>query len=114
MNHKRHGFPKRGEIWWINFDPAAGTEIKKTRPAVVVSNDISNEFLERLQVVPLTSNTEKIYPSESVVTIKGKKNKAAADQIATVSKRRVYKKIGRITSDEMTGIDYVLKVQLGL
>ena len=114
MNRKKVSFPKRGEIWWINFDPSIGTEITKTRPAVVVSNDISNEFLERIQVVPVTSKTEKIYPSESLVTIKGKRNKAMADQLATVSKRRLYKKIAKLTSEEMSGVEYVLKVQLGL
>jgi mRNA interferase MazF len=114
MNRKKTGFPKRGEVWWINFDPSIGTEITKTRPAVVVSNDISNEFLERIQVVPITRNTEKIYPSESLVTVKGKKNKAAADQLATVSKRRVYKKITKLSDEEMNGVEYVLKVQLGL
>src|SRR3989344_8360790 len=93
MVRKKNDFPKRGEVWWINFDPAVGTEIRKTRPAIVVSNDISNEFLERIQVVPLTSNVEKIYPSETIITIRGKKSKAAADQIATVSKLRVNKKI---------------------
>jgi mRNA interferase MazF len=114
MARRQTNFPKRGEVWWINFDPSIGTEITKTRPAIVVSNDISNEFLERIQVVPLTSNTEKIYPSESLVTIKSKKNKAAADQLATVSKRRVYKRIAKLSDEEMSGVEYVLKVQLGL
>jgi len=114
MARKRVAFPRRGEVWWINFDPSIGTEVRKTRPAVIVSNDIANEFLERIQVVPLTSNVEKIYPSEAIVTIRGKKSKAAADQIATVSKLRVYRKVGRLSSDELTGVEYVLRVQLGL
>lgn len=114
MRTLKSKFPKRGEVWWINFDPAVGTEVNKTRPAVVVSNDDSNEFLERIQVVPLTSSTQKIYPSESLVTVKGTKSKAAADQIATVSKRRVYKKVGALSADGLAGVEYVLKVQLGL
>src|SRR3989344_2933170 len=114
MARKRVAFTRRGEVWWINFAPSIGTEVRKTRPAVIVSNDIANEFLESIQVVPLTSNVEKIYPSEAIVQIRGKKSKAAADQIATVSKLRVYRKVGRLSSDELTGVEYVLRVQLGL
>ena len=114
MRRSRKNFPKRGEVWWVNFDPSVGTEAKKTRPAVVVSNDDSNEFLERIQVVPFTSTIEKIYPSESLVTLKGKRSKATADQIITVSKRRIYKKAGLLSAEDMAGVEYVLKVQLGL
>jgi len=113
-NTKNNNWPKRGEVWWINFDSSVGTEVRKTRPAVVVSNDISNEFLERIQVVPFTGNIEKIYPSETLVGIHGKKSKAAADQIATVSKRRVYKKAGTLSAEDLAGVEYVMKLQLGL
>ena len=49
---------KRGEVWWVNLDPSIGTEIKKTRPAVIISNDSANKFLNRVQIIPLTSNVE--------------------------------------------------------
>ena len=113
MSGKRD-FPKRGDVWWVNFDPAIGTESMKTRPAVIVSNDISNEFLERVQVVPITSNVTKIYPSEAIVTLRGKKNKAAADQITTVSKLRLRTRIARLTEDELASVEFVMKMQLGL
>ncbi len=60
---------KRGEVWWVNFDPSTGGEIKKTRPAIILSNDISNKYLNRVQVVPLTSSTDRLYPSEAYVIV---------------------------------------------
>jgi len=105
---------KRGEVWWVNFDPSLSGEIKKTRPAVVVSNDSSNKHMNRVQVVPTTSNTSKLYPCEAYITIKDKTSKAMADQIMTVSKKRLLDKIGVLSTDEMIDIEHILKVQLGI
>jgi mRNA interferase MazF len=106
--------PKRNEVWWINFEPSIGSEIKKTRPAVVVSNDISNKYLDRFQVVPLTSNITKIYPGESVIEIEGKSGKAVTNQMATVSVARFGKKICTLTSIEQINLDEAIKTQLDL
>lgn len=64
---------KRGEVWWVNFEPALGSEIRKKRPAVIVSNDVANTMMSRVQVVPVTSNIDKLYPSEAYVTVANKK-----------------------------------------
>ena len=80
--------PKRGEVWWIVFDPAQGTETKKQHPVIVLSNDNSNTYLDRFQVVPLTANTSRVYASECVVELKKQPGKVMADQLRTVSASR--------------------------
>ena len=104
----------RGEVWWINFDPSVGGEIRKQRPAVIVSNDAANKFLNRAQVVPLTSSLGKLYPSETYVTFRRKKAKAMADQLTTVSKKRLINPAGSISSTEMEGITQAITTQLDL
>jgi mRNA interferase MazF len=105
---------KRGEIWWVNFDPSIGGEIRKKRPAVILSNDASNKFINRVQVIPLTGKTERVYPSEAVVSFEGKKSKAMADQLTTVSKNRLINRAGVITKEDLLQIEEAIKVQLDI
>jgi mRNA interferase MazF len=105
---------KRREVWWVNFDPSIRGEIRKKRPALIVSNDAANRFLNRVQVVPLTSNVDKLYPSEATVIFEGIESKAMADQLATVSKNRLFKRAGILSQEDMRKVEGAIKVQLDI
>ncbi len=106
--------PQRGEVWLVAFDPSIGGEIQKTRPAAVLSIDIANTALNRVQVVPISSQVERLYPAEAYVTLNGERRKAMADQIATVSKRRLQRRLGTLSRDDLEAVMRVVRLQLGL
>jgi len=105
---------KRGEVWWVEFDPATGSEIRKTRPAIIVSNDSANRNLPRVVVIPVTSNTERIYQGEAIVSIDGRKGKAMADQIMAADKSRLKKKMVLLSRNDMVAVEDAINVHLGM
>lgn len=110
---------KRGEIYMAGLDSLVGHEISKTRPVVVVSNDVGNKYSGTITVVPLTSqNLSKIYPFEILVPKSGaslpKASKAKADQIRTLDKKRLKKKVGLLSKDLMSALDFSIKIHLNL
>jgi mRNA interferase MazF len=105
---------RRGDVYWVDFDPARGGEIRERRPAVIVSNETSNRIVNRVQVVPLTSNVSRVYPPEALVRLNGEPCKAMADQIRTVAKERVLDQIGSLSRPDLLAVEQAIRLQLGL
>jgi mRNA interferase MazF len=105
---------RRGEVWWVEFPQARGGEIQKTRPAIIISNNSFNRIMNRVQVVPLTSHTAKVFIGETLASVGGNLSKALATQITTVTKERVLNRLGEITADEMTAVENAILSQLGI
>ena len=107
---------KRGEVYWFKLDPIEGSEIGKTRPAVVISNNINNEYADTVTVIPITSSVGKVYPFE--VFIKkdianiSSDSKVKANQIRTLDKKRMKERIGIIPYEILKKIEKAVKIHL--
>ena len=105
---------KRGEVWWVRFGPSVGGEIRKRRPAVIMTNDVAISHLNRVQVVPLTTNVSRVYPGETIVVANGRPHKAMADQLTTVSKERIADFFGNLSDSDIESLDTIVRFHLGL
>ncbi len=105
---------RRGDVWLVSFDPSLGGEVQKTRPAVILSNDTANALLNRLQVVPISSQVARLYPAEAYITVAGERRKAMADQITTVAKQRLLRQLGSLSQDDLEAVARAVCTQLNL
>jgi len=111
-------YPERGEIYLVCLDPTIGSEINKTRPALIISNDISNQAAQTVTVIPITSSTEKVYPFETLLSSQEsglpKSSKAKCNQIRTIDKKRLVKSLGKVSKKELKEIEDSLSIHLGM
>ncbi len=106
---------KRGEIWQVNLDPTIGHEIKKTRPALIIQNDIGNKYSPITIIAPLTSQkTQKVYPVEVLIRIRDVDAKVLLNHIRAIDKERLVKKIGSISKEQLFQVGEAIKISLGL
>src|ERR1700687_3851734 len=103
-------YPKRGDIYWIQLDPTIGTEVQKTRPCLILSNNSQNKKGIRVITAPITSQVKSIYPFEAKVLIKGRECKVLLDQIRALDKQRIASKIDSIDLQTMIQVEDALKV----
>lgn len=110
--------PRRGEIWVVTLDLTIGREIRKTRPAVVLSNDINNHYSGTVTVIPVTSSPQKVYPFEVYIP-EGEggleyDSKAKTDQIRTVDIRRLVRCLGSVSPERILEIERALAAHLDI
>jgi mRNA interferase MazF len=103
----------RGEVWWTQFDELE-TGDSKVRPAVIVSNEHTNLYSNRVQVIPCTTNISKVYECETVLEVGGKQTKAMADRLQTIPKTKLMTQITILDSTEMEAVERCLLYQLNL
>ena len=111
--------PKRGDIFIVNFDPTIGSEVGKTRPALVLQNDIGNHYSPVTIVAAISSHfDEVIYPTEVLITPPegglSEKSVIVLNQIRTIDKKRLIKKIGELNSKSIEKVDRAIGISLGL
>jgi mRNA interferase MazF len=112
-------FPRRGDVFLVQFDPTVGHEIRKTRPAVIIQNDISNRYSPVTIVAAVSSQfSEPPFPREVLIAPAEsglpKRSAVIVNQIRSVDRQRLGKKVGRLSRESMRRVDEALKISLGL
>ena len=111
--------PQRGELYWATLDPVIGSEIAKTRPALIISNDIGNQYADRVIVAPISSSSVgKIYPFEVHLNPGegglSKESKVLLDQIRTLDKLRLGQQIGALSAERMEEVNRAIRISLAV
>ena len=106
--------PRRGEVWWAALDPTLGSEISKTRPCVIVTRDLINQYRRTVVVVPLSSSPSAHPPIRIAVNCAGRPTVAVIDQIRSIAKERLQSRMGILTEPEMEAIGDALQQVLDL
>lgn len=107
-------FPKRGELYWVDLEPAIGGETKKRRPGLIVSNNDGNEVSLVVMVAPITSKVKSIYPYEVSINLNEKPAKIMLNQCKALDKSRISSKIGKIDSETMYAVEDAIRIVFGL
>ena len=105
--------PRRGDIYWVALDPTLASEIRKTRPAVVISNDSCNAHGARVVVLPITGNVTSLYPGEARIHVRGRPARVLGDQIRSIDKARLRARIGSVNAAEFHEVEAAVLVTLG-
>jgi mRNA interferase MazF len=111
--------PRRGEVYLVNFDPTIGSEIKKTRPALIVQNDIANRYSPITIVAAISSQfDQKLYPTEALISAPegGLREDSVIllNQLRSIDKKRLIKRLGRLKPETLSRADHSLQISLGL
>lgn len=111
-------YPQRGQVWQVILDPVIGHEIGKTRPALVISNNINNQFADTVTVIPITSKTSKIYPFEVFISKNDSglsaDSKIKCNQVKTVDKSRLIKLTANVSQGIIEKTEEALLIHLGV
>jgi mRNA interferase MazF len=115
----RQVVPRRGQVYLVSFDPTVGAEIRKTRPALVIQNDVANRFSPITIVAAITSKADdKLYPTE-VALPKGEGGMTVdsvvlLNQVRSIDKRRLVRRMGLISPETLKRVDVAIRISLGL
>ncbi len=112
-------YPQRGEVYWVSLDPAVGSETAKTRPAVIISNNIGNQHADRVIVAPITTaHHAKVYPFEVLLEPGeggvAQTSKIVLDQIRTVAKARLGSRLGMLPAARIEEVNRAIRLSLAV
>ena len=110
--------PRRGEIWLVRLDPTVGSEIKKNRPALIISNNIANKYSDLITALPITKKGSKVFPHEAGLPDDTlglvKPSKVKCNQVRSIDKQRLLKLMGHVDHESLIAAEDALKLHLGL